>query len=160
MTFLLTTRGIPQVYYGDEVLMCGDKGNGDGTIREDFPGGWKADTLNAFTRDGRTSLQNETYDFFSTLANWRKESPALTKGSLTQYVPQDNVYVYFRVSPQQVVMVLLNSGKETKEVDPIRFKESIGNYNIGIDILTKTQVNLSKPFTIPARGEMVLLLQQ
>ncbi|HUW07236.1 MAG TPA: glycoside hydrolase family 13 protein [Williamwhitmania sp.] len=159
MTFLLTTRGIPQVYYGEEMLMYGDKANGDGTIRQDFPGGWKADTINDFIREGRTPLQNEAYDFFSTLANWRKGSSALTQGKLIQYVPQDNVYTYFRISPQQVVMVVLNSGKELKEVDPIRFKESIGNYKVGVDILTKMHVDLSKPFTIPARSEMVLLLQ-
>ncbi|HJZ38755.1 MAG TPA: hypothetical protein VJ203_00150 [Bacteroidales bacterium] len=65
ITHLLTTHGIPQLYYGTEILMEGRKNNGDGDIRRDFPGGWPGDARNAFTRQGRSEKENEVYDYTS-----------------------------------------------------------------------------------------------
>src|SRR5690606_17638743 len=88
MSFLLTTRGIPQIYYGTEILM---KGSGDhGVIREDFPGGWPGDTRNAFTEDGRTKEEQEAYEFLRRMLNWRKTSDAMARGTLKHFIPQDN----------------------------------------------------------------------
>lgn len=72
MVFLLTTRGIPQIYYGTEILMTGDKGKGDGDLRKDFPGGWQGDTRNCFVENGRTEQENEAFEFTRQLLNWRK----------------------------------------------------------------------------------------
>src|SRR5690606_2640709 len=69
-TLLMTLRGIPQIYYGDEIGMMGDKGQGDGDIRRDFPGGWPADPQNAFEASGRTELEKGYFDFSKKLLNW------------------------------------------------------------------------------------------
>src|ERR1700759_549459 len=82
LAFLLTTRGIPQIYYGTEILMPGTKAEGDGHIRKDFPGGWPGDTINAFTKAGRTTMQNEAWDYMQKLLQWRKTNPAVTQGTL------------------------------------------------------------------------------
>ena len=71
-TLLLTTRRIPQLYYGTEVMMNGVKSKSDGYVRKDFPGGWADDKENALTPEGRTRLQNESYNFYRNLLNWRK----------------------------------------------------------------------------------------
>ena len=159
MTFLLTTRGIPQFYYGNEILMTADKGNGDGHLRDDFPGGWPADTANAFLPEGRTQIQNEAYSFFARLAKWRKESPALTKGNLIQFVPEENVYVYFRVHAQQTVMVVLNASNKDVELGMSRFSEVINNTAKGFDILQKETLDLTKSVKLPARSSKVILLE-
>lgn len=85
MVFLLTTRGIPQIYYGTEILMTGDKGKGDGDLRKDFPGGWQGDTRNCFVKNGRTALENEAFEFTRQLLNWRKGNQVIGKGSLKHY---------------------------------------------------------------------------
>ncbi|SDB97762.1 glycoside hydrolase family 13 protein [Williamwhitmania taraxaci] len=159
MTFLLTTRGIPQFYYGNEILMAADKANGDGNLRKDFPGGWPSDTANAFLPEGRTQIQNEAYTFFSKLAKWRKESPALTKGSLIQFVPEENVYVYFRVHAQQTVMVVLNASDKDVELGMKRFNEVLNNTAKGFDILKKETLDITKTVMLPARSSKVILLE-
>ena len=85
MVFLLTTRGSPQIYYGTELLMTGDKGKGDGDLRKDFPGGWQGDTRNCFAKNGRTALENEAFEFTRQLLNWRKGNQVIGKGSLKHY---------------------------------------------------------------------------
>lgn len=159
MTFLLTTRGIPQFYYGNEILMAADKANGDGKLRADFPGGWSTDSTNAFTPEGRNALQNEAYNFFANLAKWRKSSPALTKGSLIQFVPEENVYVYFRIHSQQTVMVVINSGNKDVDLKTNRFNEVINNTTTGFEILKKETIDVAKSVMIPARSSKVILLQ-
>ena len=104
-TLLLTMRGVPQWYYGDEILMHGPEemvGKGDAWWRTDFPGGWPGDKVNAFTSAGRTELQNEMFDHTRTLMQWRKTSEAVTKGKLMHFMPFGdlvNAYVYFRYTP-------------------------------------------------------------
>ena len=96
LAFLLTVRGIPQIYYGTEILMAADKSEGDGALRRDFPGGWAGDKQNAFTPSGRTLLQNEAYTYVSKLLNWRKGNDAIGKGSFKHFITQNEVYVYER----------------------------------------------------------------
>ena len=84
---LLTTRGIPQIYYGTEILMK-NFSDPDGKVREDFKGGWQEDKENKFTAAGRTIKENEAFNFVKTLANYRKNNPVLQTGSLMQYVPK------------------------------------------------------------------------
>ncbi len=89
ITFLLTTRGIPQLYYGTEILLTGEKSEGDGALRKDFPGGWKEDCINAFLPDNRSDLQNEAYTFLRKIAGWRRTSKAVTEGRLIHYAPDE-----------------------------------------------------------------------
>ncbi|MBU2045211.1 MAG: glycoside hydrolase family 13 protein, partial [Bacteroidetes bacterium] len=95
LAMLLTLRGVPQIYYGTELAMPGVN-NPDGLLRADFLGGWKADQTNKFTSSGRTSKENEAFNYIKTLANYRKNTPALQTGKMMQYVPVDGIYVYFR----------------------------------------------------------------
>lgn len=114
--FLLTTRGIPEIYYGTEIAMVGDKANGDGRLRENFPGGWSGDERSAFTPDGRTTEENQTFEYLKKLLNWRKGNVAIAKGSLKHFSPAaTGVYVYERKYEDKSVVVLLNG--LDKEVD-------------------------------------------
>ncbi len=116
LTFMLTTRGIPQIYYGTEIMMAADKGNGDGTLREDFPGGWSGDSFNAFNRDELTPYQREGFDFTRRLLNWRKDNDVIAKGSLTHYSIQNGVYIYQREYDGKSVVVMLNGNDNPAEI--------------------------------------------
>jgi neopullulanase len=117
INWLLTLRGIPQLYYGTEILMKNFKNPTDAEVRKDFPGGWKEDAVNKFTKEGRTGQEQEAFSYVSALANFRKTSSAITKGKLMQYVPQDGLYVYFRYDAKQTVMVISNTGPKVFKPD-------------------------------------------
>ncbi len=131
INWLLTMRGIPQLYYGTEVLMKNFKTSLDGaTVREDFPGGWPEDKPkdNAFTQEGRSDKQNEAFDHISRLANFRKTSSALTAGKTMQFIPDNGLYVYFRYDDKQTVMVITNTGDKDVKPDWSRFAERMKGF--------------------------------
>ncbi|WP_299220434.1 glycoside hydrolase family 13 protein [uncultured Aquimarina sp.] len=149
MAFTLTTRGIPQIYYGDEILMKNKRP--DGKVRQDFPGGWKGDGRNAFTKEGRTKEENNVFKYVKTILNWRKNAKSIHEGKLTHYQPMDNVYVYFRYTDtENSMMIINNSDKEYPSFNLERFKKSLEGYTKGKEILTGKElqnlqsVNLSK----------------
>lgn len=161
VAFLLTTRGIPQIYYGTEIMMTGDKSKGgDAQVRKDFPGGWAEDTVNAFTREGRTEAQNESWDFISKLLNWRRGSKAISEGHLIHYTPdnQTKCYVYAQTNGTETVLVMLNGSDKDKSVDMKRFAEVIGSSTAGKDVVTGKVIDVTKPVDIEARGVYVLEL--
>lgn len=123
--WLLTLRGIPQLYYGTEVLMKNKKENTDATVREDFPGGWPDDKSkdNRFTKEGRSDKQDEAFEYVSRLANFRKGSSAITSGKTMQYIPRDGLYVYFRYDNNQTIMVVSNTGDKDAKPDWSNFSE-------------------------------------
>ncbi|MDR3626699.1 MAG: alpha-amylase family glycosyl hydrolase [Ignavibacteriaceae bacterium] len=123
VTMLLTSRGIPELFYGTEIGMMG--GNDDGTVRSDFPGGFAGDKHNAFTKEGRTKSEDIIYDYLSTLLNLRKEHKALSEGKLIQYPPVDNVFVYFKNYDNDRVMVIMNNNSDEKEIDLSRFSDQL-----------------------------------
>ena len=159
MTLIATVRGIPQIYYGSEIGMRGDKGKGDGDIRHDFPGGWNGDANNAFTKSGRTAAQNEYFDFSSKLFNWRKTKAAIHSGKTTQYIPENNVYVYFRTKGSEIVMVVINNSNEKQTFKSDRFKESFGGYDFGQDMLSGYQFDLKKDLFVEAKTALILELK-
>ncbi len=160
MTLVFTTRGIPQVYYGDELGMMGDKdAKGDGDIRRDFPGGWEGDDASAFTQAGRTDTQNDFYSFTKKLLNYRKNKEVLHFGKLLQFLPEDNVYVYFRYNEEETVMVVMNNNSEDKEISLDRFAEGIKDHTSGTDILSGEVVDLSGKLKIKAKSPMVIELK-
>jgi glycosidase len=168
MTLIATVRGIPQIYYGSEIGMAGDKGKGDGDIRRDFPGGWNGDTNNAFTKAGRTEEQNKFYDFTAKLLNWRKTKDVIHFGKTTHYVPENNVYVYFRYNDpsdsepakqKESVMVVVNNSNEKQTFKTNRFLENIKNYQSGKDIFTETTFDLKNDITIEGKSVLVLELK-
>jgi len=160
LAFLLTTRGIPEIYYGTEILMTGTKEQGDGRLRKDFPGGWPGDTSSAFSKAGRTPIQNEAWDYMQRLLQWRKTSAAVTQGKLIHYAPnKSGVYVYGRIKGNHTVMVMLNSSLTDQTVKMDRFSDIIAAYTKGKDVITANIIDLKKPVIIPAKGEYILDLE-
>lgn len=155
MVFLLTTRGIPQIYYGTEILMTGDKGKGDGDLRKDFPGGWQGDTRNCFAKNGRTALENEAFEFTRQLLNWRKGNQVIGKGSLKHYSIQNGVYVYQREFNGKSVVVIMNGTDDSKELDLAPYQEILPREN-ALDVLTGKNVNLSGKLCLDERENLIL----
>ncbi len=122
MGVLLTMRGIPCLYYGTEIGMKETENHG--VIREDFPGGWPGDSKNKFMADGRSEEENAIYDWISHLLKWRSGSEAIGSGQFMHFVPENGVYVYFRYTDKERVMVMINTNhKKDVEVKLERFKE-------------------------------------
>jgi glycosidase len=160
MALLATVRGIPQLYYGSEIGMAGNKDDGgDAAIRQDFPGGWEGDAINAFTAAGRTQGQNDYFDFTSKLFNWRKTKPVLHSGKMTHYIPEDNTYVYFRYNSSESVMVLFNNSSEIKTLKTNRFAENLGNYKTGKDIINDKIIDLTSEITMEPKSVLILELK-
>jgi glycosidase len=156
LTFLLTTRGIPQLYYGTELLMDGDYSIHP-TVRRDVPGGWKEDKVNSFLPEGRTAEQEEGFNYLKKLLNWRKNEPVIHHGKLTHYIPEDNVYVYFRFDDNKTVMIIMNGNEADKKVKTGRFKENIKNHITATNVLTGGKLDLGE-LTVPAQTALILEL--
>ena len=157
IAWLLTTRGIPQFYYGDEILMKGLT-NPDGLVRLDFKGGWQGDKENKFTAEGRTAAENDAFSYVKKLAVYRKNSPVLQTGKLMQYVPEDGVYVYFRYDDAKTVMIVMNTNEKDTSISTGRFAERIGKASGARNILTEESVNLNGNLNLPARTTSVFEL--
>ncbi len=156
---LLTTRGIPQLYYGTELLMK-NFSNPDGLVRSDMKGGWENDSTNKFTEKGRTEKENEAFNFFKKLANYRKNSSALQTGKLMQYVPEDGVYVFFRYDNTKTNMIVFNSGNKTIELATKRFSENISGFKKAKNIVTDENVNDLQKLNIPAKTAYLYELEK
>jgi len=143
VAMILTLPGIPQLYYGTELLMAGDRRPGDGNVRRDVPGGFPGDTTDAFSRSGRTPLQNEAYDFISTILQWRKHAPAMSSARMIHFMPDNGLYLYQRTaSTGEKATVVLNGTDRQLEVDMSRYTEIIPVGQKYTDILTSEQVEL------------------
>lgn len=151
---LLTTRGIPQWFYGDEILF--NQQGHHGKIRADFPGGWPSDKENKFTELGRTPEENDFFNYLKTIANWRKNSKAISEGKLKQFVPQDNVYVFFRYNEQETVMTIINKNTEEYKLDLKRFEEMLKGKLSAKDIISGQNFTLDKNINLPAETAMIL----
>ncbi|MGZ8523532.1 MAG: glycoside hydrolase family 13 protein [Chitinophagaceae bacterium] len=136
MNWLLTLRGIPQLYYGTEILMKNFKNPTDAEVRKDFPGGWKEDVVNKFAKEGRTSQEQEAFAYLSALANFRKTSSAITKGKLMQYVPRDGLYAYFRYDNKQTIMAITNTGDKTIRPDWNYYSERTNGFKQIKDVVS------------------------
>lgn len=157
MTLIATVRGIPQVYYGDEIGMVGNKDlKGDGDIRRDFPGGWKGDPENAFIDKGRTAEQSRFFDFSKKLFNWRKNKSVIHTGKTMQFVPENNVYVYFRYHAEDQVMVVINNNPEAQTLNLKRFKEMIKTKKTGKDVISEQPISLENTLAIDGKTAMII----
>ena len=158
IAFMLTIPGIPQFYYGTELLMNGTKQKGDGYIRLDVPGGWPGDAVNQFEASGRTDIQNEAWNYMQKLLKWRKGNEVIAKGKMKHFVPQNGVYVYARnLNGKQVVVIMNGNAKES--VLPLdRYDEILKGYTSGKDVITGKVVSLQKELTLGAKDVLVLEL--
>ncbi len=137
LTYLLTIRGIPQIYYGTEVLMDNsDSLNNHGVIRSDFPGGWKGDPVNAFTAVGLSAAQKSMQAYLRQLLNWRKNNPVIANGKTLHFAPFDGIYVYFRYNQEKTIMVVMNKNEGDMVIDTKRFAEILANKTKAENVLT------------------------
>ncbi len=158
LIFLLTTRGIPELYYGTELLMDGDYSIHP-TVRMDVPGGWKDDKANSFSVSGRTKEQNEAYDFMKKLLNWRKTKPVVHQGTLKHFIPEDNIYVYFRSLEKETVMVIMNGNDTEKKLKTDRFAESMQGKTKAQNALTGEAISSLSEITLPSMTALILELE-
>ncbi|WP_188616150.1 glycoside hydrolase family 13 protein [Cloacibacterium rupense] len=160
LTLISTVRGIPQIYYGSEIGMRGDKPKlGDGDIRRDFPGGWKNDSQNAFNPATQTKEQKEFYDFTQKILNWRKNNDIIHTGKTKHYLPENGVYVYFRYNEKGSVMVVLNNNEKEQTLNLKRFAESLKGVTKAKDALSGQEILLDANLTVPAKSPLILELK-
>ncbi len=137
LTYLLTVRGIPQLYYGTEVLLeNSDSLNNHGVIRADFPGGWKGDVANAFYSRGLKPDQLSMQTYLKQLLNWRKTNTVIAEGKTLHFAPFDGVYVYFRYTEEKTIMVVINKNENEVMIDTNRFAEILRNKTKVENVLT------------------------
>jgi glycosidase len=160
MGLLLTQRGIPHLYYGTEILMKNYKNPSDAMVREDFPGGFSGDTVNKFLSSGRTGNEKIAYDYVARLANFRKSSTAITRGSLMQYVPVKGLYVYFRYDKNQTLLCALNSDTVSVEFEFKDYAERTKYFNSATDVMTERIYPFSDNMNLPPRTIRILELKK
>jgi neopullulanase len=156
VAFFLTTRGIPQLFYGTEILMASPGPKNDGVIRGDFPGGWAGDAKSAFTGRGLNAAERDMQDYTRALLQWRRTAAAMRDGKLTHFVPFDGIYVYFRHNAAQTVMVVMNNNDDARAVETQRFREVLGAATQGVDVVTKQVYDVRQPIEVPARSVTIL----
>jgi glycosidase len=156
MTYLLTIRGIPQVYYGTEVLLENSAKPGDhGLIRTDFPGGWQGDKANAFSGAGLSADQLRIQACLKKLLNWRKDKKVIHDGNTLHFAPSNGTYVYFRYNKQEKIMIVLNKNDKPIQLSTSRFSEILKGHQQAVNVLTGEQVSLQDTISLPARSATV-----
>ena len=158
VTFLLTSRGIPQLYYGTELLMAGSKEGSDGYVRKDFPGGFPGDTVNAFEASGRSEKQNEAWDYLSSVLKWRRDvaNDVIAKGELKHFMPINCVYVYQRKSGDKQVVVILNGSESEIELDMPRYEEILKPGTKLRKSLTGEEVEITSSMMLAPKETLIL----
>lgn len=158
IAFTLTTRGIPELFYGDELLMNNPEKRDDGLIRSDFPGGWTGDKVNGFTGEGLTYQQKEIKDFIQRILLWRKGATEIQKGGLMHYVPENGVYVFFRYDKNKKVMVILNKNENPVLLQLDRFRRMLGDYTKGKEIISAREIGLGDTLRLDQKGPYIIEL--
>ncbi|WP_210518584.1 alpha-amylase family glycosyl hydrolase [Hymenobacter terricola] len=158
LTWLLTTRGIPSMYYGTEILMKNFKDPTDAEVRRDFPGGWPGDKEDKFTAAGRTARENEAFDFVKKLATYRRGHPVLHDGKLMQYLPENGLYVYFRYDATGTVMVASNGTDKPATLPTARFSERLSGFTKARNVMTGESLGNLATLQLPAKTAVVLEL--
>lgn len=161
LTLISTVRGIPQIYYGSEVGMRGNKEKGgDADIRRDFPGGWKSDKQNAFNPATQTTEQKEFYQFTQKLLNWRKGKDVIHTGKTKNFVPKDGVFTYFRYNDKESVMVVINNNIKDQTLDLKYFEESLKGFSKGKEVISGKEFSLQNTLTVPAQTPFIIELEK
>lgn len=159
IAWLLTCRGIPQLYYGTEILMDGYS-NPDDLVRKDFQGGWKSDKENKFSSAGRTRDEEEAFAYLRTIAQFRKNASAIRNGKMMQFVPQDGVYVYFRYNDEQTIMCIMNTNNNMKSISLERFQERIKGFRSAYDVAEGKIFELGNQLQLQPMTTLVLELKK
>jgi glycosidase len=156
LTYMLTTRGTPQIYYGTEILMSNPGTDDHGIIRSDFPGGWQGDIKNGFSNVGLSSKQIETKNHIQKLLKWREKMGVIHHGKMMHFAPDNNIYVYFRYDNDEKVMVVLSLNKMDVSLDLSRFKEILPESFNAFDIISGKKLEVANSLLVPANKSMIL----
>lgn len=156
LALLLTINRIPQLYYGTEVLMNGTKQVTDGNVRKDFPGGFAGDTHNCFTAAGRTEAENAMFQWLSRLLHWRQGNDVIVRGSQTQFIPYNGVYVIARQYKGRTVMTILNGKRGDNELVVARYAEVTGSHTTATDVITGKTVDLTHNVPLSQREALIV----
>ena len=156
LALLMTVRRIPQLYYGTEILMNGTKEVTDGNVRKDFPGGFPGDDHNAFTPEGRTKAEQQMFQWLSRLLHWRQGNNIITKGSMTQFIPFNGIYVIARQYKGKTALTILNGTTKPAKMEVKRYSEVIGSSKRVKDILTGRYFDLSNDVQLKPRQSLIL----
>jgi glycosidase len=160
LAYLATTRRIPQLFYGSEILMQSPTERDDGRVRADMPGGWPGDAANAFTGAGLSAEQRDMQDWVRRLFNWRKGERLVHDGALMQYAPLEGVYVFFRYDAGRAVMVVLNKNDKPVELALSRFAERIAAGSHAHDPFSGRSHTLGEHLAVPARSPLILVVER
>ena len=165
-TLLATLRGIPQLFYGDEMMFAtGNPRRDDGRLRLDFPGGWKGDKVNLFTESGRAKAAKadttyahakELHDYARTLFRWRQDKEVIHSGKTLHFIPKDNAYGYFRYNDTDVVFVFINNSLKEQKVPWTRFREISAGLSSGRNVLTGKSQEVSDDTIVPPMSSLVV----
>jgi glycosidase len=155
MAFVATVRGIPQITYGTEFAWSNET-PGDGAKRLDFPGGFAGDTVSGFSGQGLDAQSKDRIDYLKRLFQFRKSSPALQEGTFRHYVPEHDVYVYFRQKGTETVMIVMNNQSSEQSLELARFRETIGSSSKATDVMTGKAVDLNDHLTLAPRTALIL----
>lgn len=164
-TLLATLRGIPQMFYGDELMfVTGNPRRDDGRLRMDFPGGWPGDPVDLFTEEGRAKAAADStwahaadlHDYVRTLFQWRKGSSAVQNGRTLHFIPEKNTYGYFRYDGRETVFVFINNSDEEVTVPWTRFHEMSEGLGEGVNVLTGERVTVSDATRVAPQSALVV----
>lgn len=153
--WLLTCRGIPQLYYGSELLLKGFT-NPDGLVRADFPGGWNGDKKNAFTGEGLTQNERAVQSLVRKLGNFRKGSSALKTGKMMHYIPVDGLYVYFRYDTNQTIMCIMNTDTKEHRIDFSKYADRTTGFTKARNVIDGEMLETAREPAIPAMRMWIL----
>lgn len=160
VTMLATMRGVPQMFYGTELMISGNPEHGDGGKRVDFPGGWAEDKVNLFDTKQLSADQKIVFDHTRKLLNWRKTAQVIHTGKTMHFIDRDNRYVYFRYDDNQVVMVFVNGSDEAKSVDWARYAEITDGLPDGVDVISDKTVSVGEPLTVDPMSSIVVTFKK
>jgi glycosidase len=156
MVILMTMRGIPQLYYGTEVLLTNPLSDDHGEIRADMPGGWLGDIKNVFTKSGLNDKEKEALDFTKQLCNLRISAPALQKGKLVHFAVEKGVYVYFRILNEEKYMIVINKNNKEVILDPVTYREVLNTTVSFVNVLGGKTERMDEAMKLKGDGYKVL----
>ncbi|WP_116109155.1 glycoside hydrolase family 13 protein [Lewinella sp. IMCC34191] len=155
LTYLATVRGIPQFYYGSEVLLDNDSAPGDhGIIRSDMPGGWAGDEVNAFTGKGLSADQRAVQEHLKNLLRWRKENEVVARGKTLHFAPENGVYVYGRYDDDNRVAVVMNKNEMAVRLPIERYRELFGSAR-EVETLDGELQSISEELVVPPQAATI-----
>lgn len=159
LAMLTTVRGYPQIYYGNEIMLGGNRGSYEGH-RFDFPGGWPGDAVNKFTEKGRDEQEQEVFLYLRKLLQYRKVNPVLQTGAMKQFIPNDGIYVYFRYNDQKTVMVIVNNNETARQLELSPFAEMLQSVRSGHDIISGKNITMTLPLELEPKSTTIIELHK